>query len=78
MCYGYVRMIKILLFVYLAIFYLSCNSPQNTSASLNKDIYYFKDNRANLCFAVYGHPGWHDFSFTNVPCEKIPDNIIIK
>lgn len=37
----------------------------------NNDIYYWKDNRTNLCFASFSCKICNNYSITIVPCDSL-------
>ena len=67
--------------IYLMIFLWSCGDNQdnvNEIKSGHSQIYYFKDDRTNICFGAISSVHSSTFSFTEVPCEKIPENLLVQ
>jgi hypothetical protein len=51
---------------------------ESTKTDVLRDLAYVRDSRTGLCFAVLqtqGYGGFQSASITNIPCDKMPNEI---
>lgn len=63
---------KYVLIVISVFIFVSCSADSESSNLIT----YWKDERTGICYASMSYPGFQNYSFTYVPCDSIPKELL--